>query len=234
MNIRLPALLAIAFIIGFSACKKTYNDAPAVVPQVGLNVINASVDTFNIYLNGSRLNSTSTILPGYSTGYYHVNIGQQSYQIKKPFNITTNTIQTLFSITLPADTNLNHTLFVTDGTAKDAFVTVDNFSAIPGSGTDTCYVRFVNSSPGFGALDVSYGGAKLFSNVAFKGYSGFSLVNTVKGASVTGVIPLEIFSAGSTTPLYIDSVGLNQGAHYTFYTLGIPGTPGFTMAYRQD
>jgi hypothetical protein len=234
MKIRLSALLAIAFIIGFSACKKPYNDAPTVVPQVGLNVINASADAFNIYLNGSRLNSTSTILPGYSSGYYHVEKGQQSFQIKKPFNTATNTIQTLFSITVPADSNLNHTLFVTDETANDAFVTVDNFTAIPGSGTDTCYIRFVNSSPGSGALDVTYGGAKLFSNLSFKGYSDFSLVNTVNGASVTGVIPLEIFSAGSSTPLFIDSVALNQGNHYTFYTLGKPGTTGFTIAYRRD
>lgn len=227
-------MLAIAFITGLSACKKAYNDAPTVVPQVGFNVINASADTFNIYLNGSRLNSTSTILPGYSTGYYHVDKGQQSYQIKKPFNTATNTIQTLFTIAVPADTNLNHTLFVTDGTASDAFVTIDNFAPIPGSGTDTCYMRFVNSSPGAGALDVTYGGTKLFSSIAFKNKSDFTLVNTVNGASVTGVVPLEIFSAGSTTPLFIDSVSLNQGAHYTFYTLGTPGTKGFAIGFRTD
>ncbi|MBV8390793.1 MAG: hypothetical protein JO080_13400, partial [Mucilaginibacter sp.] len=95
MKIRLSALFVIAFIIGLSACKKTYDDAPKVVSQVALNVVNASADTVNIYLNGSRLNTTSAILPGYSTGYYRVPKGQQIYEIKKPFNIYANAIQTL-------------------------------------------------------------------------------------------------------------------------------------------
>src|SRR6266700_6935581 len=124
MNIRLSMLFVITAILGLSACKKN-NDAPTVIPQVGLNVINASVDTFNLYLNGTRQNSTATILPGYSTGYYPVPAGQQSYQIRKQFNTATNTIQTLFSITSPADTNPYHSLFSTGETASEAFFSVD-------------------------------------------------------------------------------------------------------------
>ena len=225
-------MLAIAFIIGFSACKKTYNDAPTVVPQVGLNVINASVDTFNVYLNGSRLNSTSTILPGYSTGYYHVPKGQQSYQIKKPFNIVNNTIQTLFSITVPADANINHTLFVTDETANDAFVTVDNFQADTVS--KTCLVRFVNSSSGAGGLDMSYADTTRFSNILFKKLGDFTLLSTVNGASASGLIPLKIFNNGSATPLLIDSVNFSANSSYTIYTLGKPGSTGFSIGIRQN
>lgn len=227
-------MVIIDLIIGLAACKKTYDDAPTVVSQVRLNVINASADTVNIYLNGSRLNSTSAIFPGYSTGYYYVPEGKQTYGIKKPFNVSSNTIQNLFSITLPADSNLYHTLFITDEKADNAFETKDNFTAFPGSVTDTCYIRFVNSSPGSGALDITYGGSKLFSNVAFKSNSEFTLINTANGASVTGLIPLEVFNAGSTTPLYIDSVGLTAGTYYTFYTMGTPGTTGFTLTYRTN
>jgi hypothetical protein len=232
MKIRLSTLFVIALIVGLAACKKKYDDAPTVVSQVALNIINASADTVNIYRNGSRLNTTSAILPSYSTGYYYVPKGQQIYEVKKPFNVTTNTIQTLFSITLPADSNLNHTLFITDEKADDAFQTVDDFKT---DTTDsTCFIRMVNTSPGSGALDMSYGSTTVFSGVAFKGYTEFTLVNTVKDASVTGVIPLKIFNTGSGTPLYIDSVSLTQGAHYTIYTLGTPGTTGFSVGFRQD
>lgn len=237
MKIRLSALVIIALIIGLAACKKTYDDAPTVVSQVRLNVINASADTVNVYLNGSRLNTTSAIFPAYSTGYYYIPGGKQTYGIKKPFNVSSNTIQNLFSITLPVDSkdsNLYHTLFITDEKADDAFETKDNFTAFPGSTTDTCYIRFVNSSPGSGPLDVTFGGTKLFSNVAFKSNSEFALINTANGASATGVIPLEVFNAGSTTPLYIDSVSLNSGNYYTFFTLGTPGTTGFTITYRTN
>lgn len=231
MKVRLLALFAIALITGISACKKN-NDAPTVIPQVGLNVVNASADTFNVYLNGSRLNSTSTILPGYSTGYYSVPGGQQSFQIKKPFDMAASTIQTLFSITLPADTNINHSLFVTDETAGDAFVTVDNFYSDTTS--STCFIRFVNSSPGSGGLDMSCGSATLFSNILFKSAGNFTLVNTVDGASLSGLTPIKIFTTGSTTPLLIDSVGLSANAHYTIYTLGKPGSSGFNIGIRTD
>lgn len=232
MKIRLSALLAIAFIMGVSACKKTNNDAPTIVSQVGLNVVNASADTFNVYLNGSRLNTTSTILPGYSTGYYAVPKGQQSYQIKKPFNTVTNTIQTLFSITVPVDNNLNHSLFVTDGTAANAFSTVDNFQA--DTIDKTCLIRFVNSSPGSGGLDMSYADTTRFSNIPFKTAGNFTSVSTVNGASASGLIPLKIFNNGSTTPLLIDSVALSEKRSCTVYTLGKPGDTGFTIVIRTD
>ena len=222
--------MAIVLIIGLSACKKTYDDAPTVVTQVGLNVVNASVDTFNFYLNGSRKNTTSTILPGAITGYYSVPAGQQSYQLKKPFNIATNTIQTLFSITLPADSNVYRSLFVTDATVANAFAIDD----IPNSTTktDTCFIRFANAAPGSGSLDMALGSTTQFPNVAFKSVTGSVYASTTLDASVTsGLIPIKVFAHGSTTPLAIDSVSLQQGASYTFFLQGKAGTPGYSINY---
>jgi len=235
MKIRLSALFVIALIIGVVSCNKKNNDAPAVVTKVRLNVLNASVDTVNIYQNGSRLNTTSAILPGYSTGYYYVPKGQQTYEVRKPFNVNTSVIQNLFSITVPADTNYYRTLFITDAKAEDAFLTRDVFKTDTSATADSsCYIRFVNSSPASGAVDISYGNVIVSSNVAFQKYTDFVEVNTIKGASITGLIPLKIFSTGSSTPLYTDSVSLTTGAHYTIYTLGTPGVSGFTFGFRQD
>ena len=228
-------MFVIALIIGVVSCNKKNNDAPAIVTNVKLNIINASVDTVNIYLNGSRLNTTSATLPGYSTGYNPVPAGQQIYEIKKPFNINTSVVQSLFSITIPADTNYYRTLFITDAKAEDAFVTRDVFKVDTSATADSsCYIRFVNSSPASGAVDISYGNVIISSNVAFQKYTDFVEVNTIKGASVTGLIPLKIFSAGSSNLLYTDSVSLTTGAHYTVYTLGTPGVSGFAFGFRQD
>lgn len=233
MKIRLPALFIIALIIGLAACKKKYDDAPTIIHKVALSVINASADTINIYLNGSRLNTTSAILPGYFTKYDSVPRGQQIYEIKKPFNVSTGTVQNLFGITIP-DTSLQQTLFVTDEKADDAFRTTDVFKAATTAADSTCFIRFVNSSPGSGPLNMTFGSTTVSSTTPFKGYSDFTLVNLYKDASVTGVTALKIFNTGSTTPLLIDSVSLSPGSHYTYYTLGVPGATGFAIAYRQN
>ncbi|MBS1521255.1 MAG: DUF4397 domain-containing protein [Bacteroidetes bacterium] len=234
MKIRLPALFVIALIVGLAACKKTYDDAPTVVTQVKLSILNASADTINIYQNGSRLNTTSAILPGYFTAYTNVPKGQQTYEVKKPFNVNTSIVQNLFSITLAADTNFYHTLFITDEKADDAFRTTDVFKTATTAVDSTCFLRLVNSSPGSGSLDMTFGNTTVSSSIPFKGYSDFTLVSIYKDASQTGLTALKIFNTGSSTPLYIDSVSLNAGTNYTIYTLGTPGTTGFNIGFKPN
>ncbi|MDB5022294.1 MAG: hypothetical protein JWP78_49 [Mucilaginibacter sp.] len=219
-------MFIIISIIALSACKKN-NDAPVTPKAGGLDVINASADTFNFYLNGTRMNATSSIVPGFSTGYYPVPAGQQSCQIKKQFNTVTNTIQTLLSITIPADIYPYHSLFVTDENVNDAFSTVDKLDTT--SKPNMCFIRFVNASPGSGGLDMAYGSATQFMNVAFKSAGEFILISTVDGASASGSIPIKIFTAGSTTPLVTDSVKLAAQKSYTFYAQGKAGTSGFSI-----
>jgi len=233
MKIRLPALFLMALIAGLAACKKTYDDAPAVVPTVKLNVINASADTINIYRAGSRLNSTSAILPEFSTAYFDVPEGQQVYEVKKPFNINTNVVQNLFSITLPADTNYYRTLFVTDEKAENAFTVSNIFYQDNTTAADsTCFIRLVNSSPGSGSLTMTFGSTTVASNIPFKGHSDFALVSLYKDASVTGLTALKLYNAGSSTPFYTDSLSLNSVTNYTIYTLGTPGPTSFNVGVK--
>lgn len=227
-------MFVIALILGLAACKKKYDDAPAFIHKVALSVVNASPDTVNIYLNGSRLNTTSAILPGYFIKYDSVPRGQQIYEVKKPFNVSTGIVQNLFSITIQ-DTSLQQTLFVTDGKADDAFRTTDIFKRDTAVTRDsTCFIRLVNSSPGSGALDMIFGSTTVSSSIPFKSSSDFTLVNLYKDASKTGLTALKIFNTGSSTPLYIDSVSLTTYTNYTIYTLGTPGTGGFTIGFKPN
>src|SRR6185312_5588581 len=111
MNIRIVALLFIACAAIFTACKKN-NDAPAARYTSNLNIINASTDTVNFYLNGSRLNGNSNLYPLYSSGYLQVPAFAQNFQVKKLFNQTTNAVQQLFSIPLNLDTAKGYSLFI--------------------------------------------------------------------------------------------------------------------------
>jgi Domain of unknown function (DUF4397) len=212
MNIRVLGLLFGVLIIGLTACKKN-DDAPVVSTSVdSVNVVNATTDTINFYLNGTRLNNNSNLYPSGSSGYYQVPGGQQAYQVKKIFNPATSVVQTLFDITLPLAPHHYYSLFVAGETAAQAFTTIDTLQ------NDTvinqCYVRFVNASPTSGNFDFAVGDTLKFTKTAFKSASGFVSVG------VSGLKPLVLYQSGSSTPLISATYSLVAGLSYTFYTQG--------------
>jgi hypothetical protein len=198
MNIRLPGLFFIACII--------------VTLTSNLNIINASVDSVNFYLNGDRLNNNSNLYPSASSGYFKVLYGQQNYEIKKIFNPVTSIVQPLFSKTLTLDTGKYYSLFIAGETAALAFSTVDTLKA--DTIKNTCLVRFVNASPDAGSLDMAVGDTTQFKNQAFKSASGFVLVG------VSGLKPIKVYATGSTVPIISSRVSLLAGKSYTFYSKG--------------
>jgi hypothetical protein len=210
MNTRLALFLFISVIIGLSACKKT-DDTPATTLTTSLNLINASPDTVNFYLNGTRL-SKSNLYPAGSSGYFNVAYGQQNYQVKDIFDPTGSTVRTLFSKTLTLDTSKYYSFFIVDETAENAFLTNDNLQ--PDTTVNECFVRFVNASPDAGALDFAVGDTVKFSNVAFKTASEF------KSVGVSSLKPINLYHAGSATPVISGHYGLLAGKSYTFYSLG--------------
>lgn len=192
-------------------------------PISAVSFSNASVDTLNLYLNGTRLNSTSNLLPGFSTIYFTPNSGSQVFQVKTPFNTIANSQKTLFSFPLTMQANQAYSIFITDQTLGNAFSTVDNLQTL--AAADTCLVRFVNASPGSGNLDMTVGTTS-FKNTGFKSASAFTPVSTTAGASASGLITIQIFQSGSATPLAQDSVPLSQNSSYTFYSKGKIGGTG--------
>ena len=214
MIIRLLALLNIVFILGLSSCKKN-NDAPVNTKKDSLMVINASADTVNIYLNGTRLDNNSDLSPGISTIYYSAPFGPQAFQIKKKFNPVTSVVEPLFTITSPADGHPYHSLFIVDETQANAFFTVDTLAFVPDSAT--CYVRFVNASVDAGNLDFTANNTK-FSNQAFKTGSGFKPVTVSTSTDTPAMI--NVYHTGQTSPIINESYQLIPGQAYTFWTQG--------------
>jgi hypothetical protein len=94
MSTRKLIFVVVFALTGLYSCK---NNDEIFQPKVSafINVVNASADTLNFYLNGTRQNNASSLSPGGQSFYIAVPDGQQNYQFKKPgdFNV-------LFSVPL--------------------------------------------------------------------------------------------------------------------------------------
>jgi hypothetical protein len=212
MSIRLKLLAFIGLIVYLQACKKN-NDAPVALNLAdSLNVVNATTDTINFYLNGTRLNSNSNLYPAGSSGYYYVPTGQQVYQIKRIFNPTTDVVQTLINLPVQLDAHHYYSLFIAGETASQTFKTIDTLRADTAGGT--CLVRFVNASPDAGNLDIAIGSASKFTSQGFGDASGFRLADT------SSMAPVVLYQSGSSTPIATGVVPLLQGKSYTFFSRG--------------
>jgi hypothetical protein len=210
MYIRLLALFVVC-VIGFEACNKTNDPPPVVNLADSLVVVNASADTVNIYKNGTRLNNNSNLYPGGSTLYYYVASGDQSYQVKKPFNPATSTVQTLFSIPLTLRPHNYYSLFIAGETSDKAFQVIDSLQKDTVA-AGKCYVRFINATPSTGNLDLTIGGQK-FSNQVFKAQANFTQIDTGT------LVPVVIYQSGSATPVVSETYTLQEARAYTFYSM---------------
>lgn len=214
---RLTGLIIIILVTAFAACKNN-NDAPTPTLSTSLDVVNASADTVNFYLNGTRLNVNSNLYPSSSSGYFTVLAGQQNYQVKDRFNPAENTVRSLFSIPLALDTGHYYSLFI--GGARDSDAFYSNDILLLDTVTNTCLVRFVNASPDAGSLSMALGDTTQFVGQPFKSVSDFTLIG------ISGVKAVKVYQAGSSTPIYQNTVELLQGKSYTFFSKGSIGGKG--------
>lgn len=221
MNIRVKALFVIAFVGILSACKKN-DDAPVVKPTTLVNLVNASNATINFYVNGTRINNTTSYFPGGTLGYLPFAAGSQNFQVKNAGPATPNY---LFTMPLNFDTEKAYSLYVSGQTAESVFFTDDDFSP------DTlgkAKIRFVNASPDAGGLVFSFTGKSSlgaildtaqFSNVAYKTTTDFVAVTS-------GVRNIGVYNSSSPSNVRRDTVTLAGGKVYTLVSYGTVGTSG--------
>jgi hypothetical protein len=216
MNHRLFILCFLLALTVLAACKKNYDVANTPVDPPYLNVVNATADTLDYFINGTRQNNQADITPGGATYYLSVLFGAGNYSFKKAGSSVT-----LFSTSYTLDTAANYTLFVCGETVGDAFIQQDNITQLTNNSySDSSAVRFVNASPKAGTINfaVSVGTLATINTCAFKYTSNFmpikDTVNEIKVTSSTGAQLLD------TTFTFI------SGESYTVFTKGMPGGKG--------
>jgi hypothetical protein len=210
MNIRCSIFLFVAVLTVMASCKNN-DEVFRKVVTTGLNIVNASADTLNFYLNGTRLNSTSSLFPLGQTYYLPVASGSQNFSFKKA-----GSPNTLFNLPLTLQDSVNNSVYVTGETAAGTFHTVD-FLDITGidSGKIACKIRFVNASPDAGNLNVTIGDTVSFSSVFFKTTEAFQLTGPTSKKEV------KVYLPGVTKAKVDTLITVQAGYMYTVYSKGL-------------
>jgi hypothetical protein len=208
-------------VFGLAACKNNDEVFPVVIPT-NLNVVNASGDTLNYYLNGTRQNNSSSLYPGGQSTYIVEPAGLQSYQFKNLGGFSV-----LFSVPLTlqgsTQTNIYYSLYVGGPSANDAFVTMDQL--FTDTVTNSTQIKFVNASPSTGNLDFYVGDTVKYQSLAFKGATSFY-------ATGSGLKQVMIYKTGTSAPIVDTAITFEPGSIYTVFSQGIingKGTAAFSI-----
>ncbi|MDB4903031.1 MAG: hypothetical protein JWQ63_2312 [Mucilaginibacter sp.] len=212
MNIKCLFLLLIITLIGLSSCKNNDNVFKTVT-YTDLTVVNASADTLNFYLNGTRQNNSSSLYPtGYVAHDQSIPSGLQNYQFKKAGNSAV-----LFSVPLNLTAKTYYSLYLTGESADRAFYHADTLyrDSLPNMAT----VRFVHAASDAGNLDVYVGNAVNFKNRSFKTTSVFLPIGS-------GPQEVKIFQTGAIIPKVDTVITIQQNLIYTLFSKGLVNGKG--------
>ncbi|WP_454800928.1 DUF4397 domain-containing protein [Mucilaginibacter phyllosphaerae] len=202
MKFKIPVIISIVGLLAFAACKKG-DDTAITTLSTSVNLINATGDTINFYINGNRLNTAASLYPLSATGYLSTPFGNQNYQVKK-----NKSAVVLYSIALPLDTGKVYSFYTTGNTAESAFSTVDTLKSVQ---SKFALVRFVNTSPNAGSLDFTVNDSLKYEARAYGTSSNYQKIGP-------GLKRLVVKKAGTTDTLSIDTRILLQGRAYTIFT----------------
>lgn len=206
MLIKYSALVFILTVIGFLSCKNNDNVFKPVT-YTDLTVVNASADTLNFYLNGTRQNNSSSIYPGGVTEHTAVFAGSQNFQFKK-----VRSASALFSIPLKLNMLTYNSLYVAGETPDKVFNTVDTLviDTLPNLST----IRFVNASPDAGNLTVTIGDTTYFKSSPFKSSSAFLITGS-------GQKTIKVYQFGAAQPKIDTILALQGNRGYTLFSEGL-------------
>lgn len=201
-----------AIIVTLASCVK--ND-PAVVTggAVSVNVINASEEVLNFYLNGTRQNSVTGIFPLGANGYTPIPRGNQLLAFRKQFNTASfKDADTLFTLPVKLDSvgsTVRYSIFTAGTTRSNAFTILDTLE----SDSKNARLRFVTASPQATAFRVFMNDTLRYTSSKFKAVSTFSPVGN-------GQKVIKIRPATGDNVLYTSTITLNAGLSYTLFSAG--------------
>ena len=219
----------IILCIAVVSCKNNDNVIP-VTQATSLTIINASADTLNYYLNGTRQNNTSALFPTGVLINQSVPAGMENYQFKKY-----GTANVLFSKVLTLKYNSNASVTVSNslyiyGESSTQNFTLLNDTLVTNTGTNVATIRFTNASPDAGAITASIGIANSantisFNNIAFTKTTSFSAISS-------GLNELKVYVANNPTPKIDTTLNIQPNSVNTIFTKGLlngSGSAVFTL-----
>jgi len=209
MSTRFRVLVLLAAIAGLVSCKNNDN---VFTPRVSsfFKMINASSDTLNYYLNGTRLNNGSSLAPGNATFYLVVQQGNENFQFKR-----NGQSDMLFSVPEKLQDSVNYSLYITGPSAGQTFGTIDQFNPDQSTAADTLtQARFVNASPDAGNLNVYIGDTLKYQALPFKSSSGFITFGK-------GLKRVRVYLPGSANATLDTAFVMEDHRIYTIYTHGL-------------
>lgn len=208
------ALAASAALV-LSGCSND-SDSNPVAPTPGANVMvvhaSPNAPAVDLLVDGG-VAGTGLAFPS-NTAYLPVASGTRNVKVN-----VTGTSTTVINASPDLASGVNYTVFACDSVSKiTPLVLTDDLTA-PASGK--AHVRFVHLSPNAPAVDIALqGGAVLFPNTAFKGYSAFTPFDAA-------TYNLEVRLAGtSTVVLSLPNITLQAGKIYTVFAKGFVGGTG--------
>jgi Domain of unknown function (DUF4397) len=191
--------------IFLSSCEKDEDSKDLAKVQV----IHASPDApgVDVLIDDSKVNSSPLSFPN-NTAYLDVEAGTRNLKVN-----AAGTTTTVINGNVTLEKNKYYSVFAADVLSSiEPVILVDDLTA-PASGK--AHVRFVHLSPDAPAVDVAVsGGPIVFSNVAFKGATGFTAVDA---ATYT----FDVKVAGTNTvALSLPGIKLDAGKIYTVFAKG--------------
>lgn len=195
------------FAITMASCSKD----TASVAYAYLSVANLSptLGTYNIYLDGTKSNTSGAIAFGGVSAYTTLTAGSHT------LNFTTeSSIDALVSKTVSLDENGIYSAFLIDkGADMDVLLVKDEMTV---SSTEKAFIRFINLSTDAPALDLSVvDGGTLVSNKAYKASSNFQAIDPK-----TYSFEIKSNASGIIETVLIDQI-LTAGKYYTIISKGL-------------
>lgn len=149
-----------------------------------------------------------------NTGYVDLPAGMLNVKVN-----VASTTTTVINADLALTAGKAYSVFAIDSVSSIEPLVIEDDLTSPATGK--AHVRFVHLSPDAPAVDVALdGGAVVFGNVAFRGYSDFTPLDA-------GSYDLEVRVAGTpTVALDLPPVTLEAGKIYTVFARGFLGGSG--------
>jgi hypothetical protein len=206
--------LCAASLYLLAACVKN-DPAPVKNTTVNVDVVNATDEVLNFYVDGTRQSILTGINPLASNGYVPISVGARTFTFKKLFKTDTfANVDTLFSLPLQLafkkdtlSTTYRNSIFLGGLTRSTAFVLSDTLQ----TDAKNAKVRFVTASSKMPAFRVFFNDTLVYNSSSFKAVKGF----TPYSASVKKV---DIRPVNGNNVLYTTNITVLAGGLYTLFT----------------